>query len=75
MHLFTATFRTFDVAFFVFRKCKDDFKWLLAIFTVELIARHTDLRKIPEQLDFYRGYTARNAGGKASNYLVADSFR
>ena len=45
MYVFAATFWTFDVAFFVFRKSKDYFKWLLAIFAVELIARHGDLRK------------------------------
>jgi hypothetical protein len=59
MHLFTATFRTFDVAFFVFRKCQDDFKWLLAIFAVELIARHMDLRKTSEELDVYPTVYAR----------------
>ena len=52
MHMFAATFRTFDVAFFVFRKCKDDFKWLLAIFAVELIARHRALPNTPARLDF-----------------------
>jgi hypothetical protein len=45
MYVFAATFWTFYVAFFVFRKSKDYFKWLLAIFAVELIARHGDLRK------------------------------
>jgi hypothetical protein len=45
MYVFAATFWTFDVAFFVFRKSKDYFKRLLAIFAVELIARHGDLRK------------------------------
>ena len=45
MHMFAVAFRTFDVAFFVFRNCKDDFKRLLAIFAVELIVRHWDLRK------------------------------
>jgi len=45
MYVFAATFWTFDVAFFVFRKSKDYFKWLLAIFAVELIARHGDLQK------------------------------
>ena len=59
MHLFAATFRAFDVAFFVFRKGKDDFKWFLAIFAVELIAGHRDLRKAPEQLDFYSTVYAR----------------
>jgi hypothetical protein len=49
VHLFAATFRTFDFAFFVFLKCKDDFKWLLAIFAVALIARDLDLRKTPER--------------------------
>lgn len=53
MYLFAATFRSLNLAFFVFRKCKDNFKWLPAIFAVELIARHTDLRKTPVQLDFY----------------------
>lgn len=45
MYAFVATFWTFDVAFFVFRKSKGYFKWLLATFAVELIARHGDLRK------------------------------
>jgi hypothetical protein len=45
MYVFAATFWTLDVAFFVFRKRKNYFKWLLAIFAVELIARHGDLRK------------------------------
>jgi hypothetical protein len=45
MHMFAVAFRTFDVAFFVFRNCKDDFKRLLASFAVELITRHWDLRK------------------------------
>jgi len=52
MYIFAATFWTFDVAFFVFRKSKDYFKWLLALFAVELIARHGDLQKTPEQLGF-----------------------
>jgi hypothetical protein len=42
---FTATLRTLDLVLFVFRKGKEDFKWLLAIFAIELIARHVDLRK------------------------------
>ena len=45
MYVFAATFWTFDVAFFVFRKSKDYFNWPLAVFAVELIARHRDLRK------------------------------
>jgi hypothetical protein len=45
MYLVTATLRTFDVAFFVFCKWQDNFKWLLAVFAVELIARHMDLLK------------------------------
>jgi hypothetical protein len=59
VHLFAATFRTLDLAFFVFLKCKDDFKWLIAIVAVELIARHWDLRKTPEQLDFSSTVYAR----------------
>jgi len=53
VYLLAATFRTLDFAFFVFRKCKDDFKWLLAIFAVKLVARHMDLRTTPEQPRFY----------------------
>ena len=45
MYVFAATFWTFDLAFFVFRKSKGYFKWLLATFAVEFIARHGDLRK------------------------------
>jgi hypothetical protein len=65
MHAFAATFWTFDVAFFVFRKSKDYFKWLLAIFAVELIARHGDLRKNarPAGLLIY-GVRSRIAGVK-----------
>jgi hypothetical protein len=42
---FTATLRTLDPVLFVFRKGKEDFKWLLAIFAIEFIAGHLDLRK------------------------------
>lgn len=52
MYVFAATFWTFDVAFFVFRKSKDYFKWLLAIFAVELIARHGTSEKTLDQLGF-----------------------
>jgi hypothetical protein len=66
MHLFAATFRTFDVAFFVFRKRKDDFKRLLAIFAVELIARHGDLQNTPEHWASNDGVRLGNAGVKAA---------
>jgi hypothetical protein len=45
LQVFTATLRTPDLVLFVFRKGKEDFKWLLAIFAIEIIARHVDLRK------------------------------
>ena len=45
VQVFTATLRTLDLVLFVFRKGKEDFKWLLAVFAIELIARHVDLRK------------------------------
>jgi hypothetical protein len=66
MYVFAATFWTFDVAFFVFRKSKYYFKWLLAIFAVELIARHGDLRKNARaaRLLIY-GVRSRIAGVKA----------
>jgi hypothetical protein len=51
--MFAATLRTFDIALFVFRKRKDAFKRLVAIFAVELIAGHRHLRKTPEQPDCY----------------------
>jgi len=69
MYVFAATFWTFDVAFFVFRKSKDYFKWLLAIFAVELIARHRDLRKNarPAGLLIY-GVRSTIAGVKAKQF-------
>jgi hypothetical protein len=70
MYVFAATFWTFDVAFFVFRKSKDYFKWLLAIFAVELIARHWDLRKNVRAAGLLiYGVRSRIAGVKASSYL------
>jgi len=45
MQVFTATLGTLDLVLFVFRKGKEDFKWLLAVFAIELIVRHVDLRK------------------------------
>jgi len=66
MYVFAATFWTFDVAFFVFRKSKDCFKWLLAIFAVELIARHGDLRKNARAAGLLiYGVRSRIAGVKA----------
>jgi hypothetical protein len=42
MHMFTAAFRTRDLALFVFRKGEDGFKWLFAIFAEEFVTRHGD---------------------------------
>ena len=42
MYVFTAAFRTRDLALFVFGKREDDLEGLLAIFTEELVARHGD---------------------------------
>ena len=53
VYMFAATLRTFDLVLFVFRKAKDAFKWLVAIFAVELIAGHRHLRKTREQPDVY----------------------
>jgi len=44
VHVFTAAFRALDLVLFVFCKGEDDFKWLLAIFAVEFVARHGDPR-------------------------------
>jgi hypothetical protein len=41
-----ATLGAFDVAFFVFRKSEDHFERLFAIFAVELVARHGNLRTV-----------------------------
>ena len=41
--VFATTFGTFDVAFLVFGQGQDYLKRFLAIFTVKLIARHSDL--------------------------------
>jgi hypothetical protein len=51
MYVFTAAFRAFDLAPFVFRETQDQFEWLLAIFTVELIAGHEDLLTTPEGME------------------------
>ncbi len=76
MHAFAPTFWTFDVAFFVFRKSKDYFKWLLAIFAVELIARYGDLRKNARAAGLLiYGVRSRIPGVKASSYLEGVSFR
>ena len=75
MYVFAATFWTFDVAFFVFRKSKDYFKWLLASFAVELIARHGDLRKNVRAAGLLiYGVRSRIAGVKASGYLEGGQF-
>jgi hypothetical protein len=75
MYVFAATFWTFDVAFFVFRKSKDYFKWLLAIFAVELIARHGDLRKNARAAGLLiYGVRSRIAGVKASSYPEGGQF-
>jgi hypothetical protein len=42
--MFTAAFRTRDLALFVFRKGEDGFEWLLAIFAEEFVTRHGDPR-------------------------------
>ena len=75
MYVFAATFWAFDVAFFVFRKSKDYFKWLLAIFALELIARHGDLRRNARAAGFLiYGVRSRTAGVKASSYLKGGQF-
>jgi hypothetical protein len=51
VNVFAATLRTLDFALFVFRKAQDDFKRLLAIFAVKLIAGHNDLRRTPEGME------------------------
>src|SRR6266436_3354424 len=75
MYVFAATFWTFDVAFFVFRKSKGYFKWLLATFAVEFIARHGDLRKSVRAAGLLiYGVRSRIAGVKASSYLEGGQF-
>ena len=75
MYVFAATFWAFDVAFFVFRKSKDYFKWFLAIFALELIARHGDLRRNARAAGFLiYGVRSRTAGVKASSYLKGGQF-
>jgi len=51
MDMLAATLGTLDLSLFVFVKAEDEFKGLLAIFTVKLIARHGDLRKRPEGVE------------------------
>jgi hypothetical protein len=59
VNVYAATLRTLDLTLFVFVEREDDFKWLLAIFTVELIARHMDLRRTPGRVGFYTPLYAR----------------
>jgi hypothetical protein len=40
MNMFTAALWAFDLVLFVFGKAEDQFKWLLAVFAIELIAGH-----------------------------------
>jgi hypothetical protein len=49
--MFTTAFRALDLALLVFREAQDDFEWLFAIFTVELIAGHEDLLTTPEGME------------------------
>jgi hypothetical protein len=76
VYMFAATLRTFDIALFVFRKRKDAFKRLVAIFAVELIAGHRHLRKTPEQPDFCFMVYARETP-ESSQVIITkqDSFR
>jgi hypothetical protein len=76
VNVFAATLRTLELAFFVFVERKDDFKWLFAIFTVELIARHVDLRGNSRVAGLlYLGLRLSGAGVKASNQPAATSIR
>jgi hypothetical protein len=45
MDVLAATLGTLELSLFVFVKTEDEFKGLLAIFAVKLIARHGNLRK------------------------------
>lgn len=59
MHMFTAAFRTLDLALFVFRKGEDGFEWLLAIFAEEFVTRHGDLRlKVHKKILQHRNHLA-----------------
>ena len=53
MDVLAATLGTFEVSLFIFVKAEDDFKGLLAIFAVELVARHGDLREKPKGKELY----------------------
>jgi hypothetical protein len=44
VHVIFATGGTFDLSLFVFFEGKDDFERLLAVFAIELIARHRTSR-------------------------------
>jgi hypothetical protein len=51
MDVLAATLGTLDLSLFVFVKAENEFKGLLAIFAVKLIARHGNLRKGPEGVE------------------------
>jgi hypothetical protein len=48
MDMLAAAFWAFDLVLFVFCKAENQFKWLLTIFAIKLIAGHGNLRTTPE---------------------------
>lgn len=72
MDVFAATLRTLDLAFFVFRKAQDDFERLLAIFAVELVAGHDDLRKTPGDESLTNHVRPGNGGVNDGELYVTD---
>lgn len=61
MDFLAATLGALDVPLFIFRKAEDHFKRLFAILAVELITRHGNLRKTPEDMNLYSTVYARGA--------------
>ena len=51
MDMLAATLWAFDVPLFVLVKREDDFKGFLAVFAIELVVRHRDLRKTLEEMN------------------------
>jgi hypothetical protein len=61
--MFTAAFRTLDLALFVFRKVEDDFEWFLAIFAEKFVGRH-DNPQSNSTNSFYSSYSSVMAAMK-----------
>ena len=63
MNVFATAFGALDLALFVFSKAEDEFEWLLAIFAIEFVAGHDDLRGTARGEGTLTKHVRRGEGG------------